>query len=44
VFAVLVVALGLFVWGRWRYDVVALGALLAMVFCGRLAADYPRSV
>jgi di/tricarboxylate transporter len=39
VFAVLVVALGLFVWGRWRYDVVALGALLAVVFRGLVAAE-----
>jgi di/tricarboxylate transporter len=31
VIAVLGVALVLFVWGRWRYDVVALGALLALV-------------
>lgn len=30
VIAVLGVALVLFVWGRWRYDVVALGALLAL--------------
>lgn len=31
---VLGAALGLFVWGRWRYDLVALGALLAVVFRG----------
>jgi di/tricarboxylate transporter len=30
VFAVLVAVLVLFVWGRWRYDLVALGALLAL--------------
>lgn len=34
VFAVLVVALGLFVWGRWRYDIVALAALLALAVPG----------
>lgn len=34
VIAVLGVALVLFVWGRWRYDVVALGALLALVVPG----------
>ncbi|HSF31194.1 MAG TPA: SLC13 family permease [Candidatus Tectomicrobia bacterium] len=39
VFTVLVAALALFVWGRWRYDVVALGALLAVVFRGLVAAD-----
>jgi di/tricarboxylate transporter len=31
VVAVLVATLGLFIWGRWRYDVVALIALLALV-------------
>lgn len=29
---VLVVAMGMFIWGRWRHDMVALGALLACVF------------
>ncbi len=33
-FAVLAAALGLFVWGRWRYDVVALAVLLALVVPG----------
>lgn len=39
VFTVLGAALGLFVWGRWRYDVVALGALLAVVFRGLVPAE-----
>ncbi len=30
----LVAVLGLFVWGRWRYDVVAFGALLAATLAG----------
>ena len=34
VFAVLAVTLGLFVWDRWRYDVVAILALLIVVFPG----------
>lgn len=34
VFAVLVVALVLFVWGRWRYDIVALLALLSVAIAG----------
>ena len=34
VVAVLVATLGLFVWGRWRYDAVALLALLALVLVG----------
>ncbi|MHC4897557.1 MAG: SLC13 family permease, partial [Planctomycetota bacterium] len=34
VFAVLGSALVLFVWGRWRHDVVALIALLALVVAG----------
>ncbi|MEK9751884.1 MAG: SLC13 family permease [Rhodospirillaceae bacterium] len=38
VFAVLVTALGLFIWGRWRYDIVALAALLAVVAAGLVPA------
>jgi len=34
VFTVLIVVLGLFVWGRFRYDIVALLALLAVVMGG----------
>lgn len=32
--AIVVVMLGFFVWDRWRYDVVALGALLAAIVVG----------
>lgn len=39
VFAVLGGALVLFLWGRWRYDVVALLALLAVAFSGVLPAE-----
>jgi hypothetical protein len=39
VYAVLTAALGLFVWGPWRYDIVALGALLALVVPGIVDAD-----
>lgn len=34
IFAILAITLGLFVWGRWRYDIVALLALLAVVLSG----------
>ncbi|MGA6096424.1 SLC13 family permease [Stutzerimonas marianensis] len=34
VFAVLAVTLGLFIWNRWRYDIVALGALLVATLTG----------
>ncbi|MFL9812065.1 anion permease [Stutzerimonas sp. VN223-3] len=34
VFAVLAVTLGLFAWNRWRYDIVALGALLVVTLAG----------
>ncbi|MGQ0671530.1 MAG: SLC13 family permease [Hyphomicrobium sp.] len=37
--AILAVTLGLFVWGRWRYDLVALGALLAGVLTGAVKPD-----
>lgn len=39
VFAVLGGSLVLFVWGRWRYDVVALMALLAVTLTGVIEAD-----
>jgi di/tricarboxylate transporter len=34
ILGVLAVTIGLFVWGRWRHDVVALAALVASVFLG----------
>jgi di/tricarboxylate transporter len=37
IFAVLAGALVLFVWGKWRYDVVALAALLAVTLPGLVA-------
>lgn len=39
VFAVLAVALALFVWGKWRYDVVALLALLVLAVAGIVPAS-----
>jgi di/tricarboxylate transporter len=39
VFLVLAATLGLFVWGRWRYDLVALAALLAVAFRGLVTAE-----
>lgn len=39
VFAVLAAALTLFIWGRWRYDVVALLALTAVVLAGIVPGD-----
>jgi di/tricarboxylate transporter len=34
IFAILVAMMGLFLWGRFRHDVVALTALLACVIAG----------
>ena len=34
ILAVLAVVMGLFLWGRWRHDMVAMGALLACVLMG----------
>lgn len=34
VFGVILLVLGLFVWGRWRYDVVAILGLLALSLAG----------
>jgi di/tricarboxylate transporter len=39
VFAVLAGALVLFVWGRWRYDLVAMMALIAVLLTGVLPMD-----
>ncbi len=39
VLVVLLSAMILFVWGRWRYDIVALLALLASVFLGAVPAE-----
>ncbi|NJO56667.1 MAG: hypothetical protein HC834_10425 [Rhodospirillales bacterium] len=38
VFAILLVAVGLFVWGRWRHDLVAVAALLTGVVTGVVPA------
>lgn len=34
IMAILAAAIGMFLWGRWRHDMVAMGALVACVFCG----------
>lgn len=34
IFTILAITMALFIWGRWRHDIVALGALLACVICG----------
>ena len=37
IIAVLAAAMGLFLWGRWRHDLVALAALLACVIAGLIS-------
>ena len=37
--AILAATLGMFVWGRWRYDVVAVFALLAVVLSGLVPVE-----
>ncbi|MFP4639420.1 MAG: SLC13 family permease [Guyparkeria sp.] len=39
IFGILAVTLALFAWGRWRYDIVALVALLAAAVTGLVPAD-----
>ncbi len=39
VFVILLITLVLFVWGRWRYDIVSLGALLMVFIAGLVPAD-----
>lgn len=34
IIAILIVTVGMFLWGRWRHDMVALGSLLACVITG----------
>ncbi|WP_214001155.1 SLC13 family permease [Arsukibacterium sp.] len=36
---ILLVTIGMFLWGRWRHDMVALGAMLACVFTGLIEAE-----
>ncbi len=43
IFAILAATMGLFLWGRWRHDVVALAALMASVIAGLVPADYAFS-
>ena len=38
-FSILAATVGLFFWGRWRHDMVALASLLACVFAGLVPAD-----
>ena len=38
-FSIVVVMMALFAWGRWRYDLVAAGALLAAVIVGVVPPD-----
>jgi di/tricarboxylate transporter len=39
IFLVLLIALGLFIWGRWRYDLVALAALISVAIPGLVPAE-----
>lgn len=39
IFLILLATLVLFVWGRWRYDLVAMGALLLVFVTGLIPAD-----
>lgn len=37
IIGILIATVGMFLWGRWRHDMVAVGALLACVFTGLVA-------
>ncbi|WP_372423028.1 SLC13 family permease [Salinarimonas chemoclinalis] len=39
ILAIIVVAMGLFLWGRWRHDLVAVAALIACVLAGLVPAE-----
>lgn len=38
-FAIILASLILFAWGRWRYDIVAMGALVVAVVCGIVPSE-----
>lgn len=38
-FGIIVASLILFAWGRWRYDIVAMGALVVAVICGIVPSE-----
>jgi hypothetical protein len=39
ILAVLAVAMAVFIWGRWRHDLVALAALLACILLGLVPGE-----
>ncbi len=39
ILTILLATVGMFLWGKWRHDMVALGALLACVLAGLVAPD-----
>jgi di/tricarboxylate transporter len=39
IFVILSITVIMFLWGRWRHDMIAVGALLACVFAGLLHAE-----
>lgn len=39
VFTILIFTLGLFIWGRWRYDLVSLGALMLVFLTGLIPPE-----
>lgn len=39
IFSILLITLGLFIWDRWRYDVVAILSLLAVAMTGLIPAE-----
>lgn len=39
ILSILAVTIGMFLWGRWRHDIIALGCLLACVFTGLVPSE-----
>ncbi|MEX1057376.1 MAG: SLC13 family permease, partial [Natronospirillum sp.] len=39
ILSILAASIGLFLWGRWRHDMVALAALLACVLAGLIPGE-----
>ncbi|MFC1740664.1 SLC13 family permease, partial [Pseudomonadota bacterium] len=39
ILSILAVTIGMFLWGRWRHDIIALGCLLACVFAGLVPSE-----
>lgn len=43
ILSILAITIGMFLWGRWRHDIIALGCLLVCVFAGLVPSEFAFS-